>query len=119
MSAVNNLLAGGQTIDIRPGEGIAGAVEDFEISDLVVTAINAIFVLAVVIFFFMLVWGGVRWITSGGDKGQTEAAKNQITSAVIGLVITLSAYAILNLIALMLGVDDIWGLLTINRVIGN
>lgn len=118
MSAVFSTIIA-DVIDIRPDMGVAGEVQDFKISDLIVTAINAIFVLAVIIFFFMLVWGGIRWITSGGDKAQTETARSQITNAIIGLVITLSAYAILNLIALVLGVGSIFELLIIEKVTGN
>ena len=105
-----------QYIDLKPGRGIAGQVEGLSFSALIVTAVNALFVIAVVIFFFMLVLGGIRWISSGGDKGQTEGAKSQITSAIIGLVITLSAYAIVQLIGLLIGVPSIFNLLVIEQV---
>ena len=55
-------------------------------------------VIAAVVFFFMLVIGGIRWIASGGDKAQTEGARNQITSALVGLVIVFAAWAIVALI---------------------
>ena len=115
MDSTPNLIA--QTIiDIRPSTGIGSAVQGFSFSSLIVTAVNFLFVIAVVIFFFMLVLGGVRWISSGGDKGQTEAAKSQITSAIVGLVITLSSYAILNLLQLLLGIDSIYNQLVIRRL---
>ena len=53
----------------------------------------------------MLVIGGVRWITSGGDKAQTESARNQITAAIIGLIVVFAAWAVANLIELFFGVD--------------
>lgn len=117
MLTLSTILAQGETIDIRPGgDTIAGQAEAFSFSGLIVTAINALFVLAVIIFFFMLVLGGIRWISSGGDKGQTEAAKSQITSAIIGLVITLSSYAILELVALVLGLESIFDALVIDQI---
>jgi hypothetical protein len=58
----------------------------------------------------MLIIGGVRWITSGGDKAATEAARGQITAALVGLVIVFAAWAILQLIELFFGVDILGGL---------
>ena len=64
-----------------------------------------VLVLAALIFFFMLIWGGIRYITSGGDKAATEAARGQITAALIGLVIVFAAWAIINLINLFFAIN--------------
>lgn len=55
-------------------------------------------VIAALVFFFMLIIGGIRWIASGGDKAKTEEARNQITAALVGLVIVFAAWAIVALI---------------------
>lgn len=60
--------------------------------------IRLILVIAGLAFFFILVIGGVKWILSGGDKAHTEGARNQITAALVGLVIVFSAWAIIQLI---------------------
>jgi cbb3-type cytochrome oxidase subunit 3 len=75
------------------------------IPDLITFAITTIIVVAGLIFFFMLVIGGLKWILSGGDKGQTEAARSQITAALVGLVILFSAWAITNLVQTVFGID--------------
>jgi len=72
---------------------------------VVSTLISLALIVAGVAFFFMLVIGGIKWIVSGGDKGQTESARNQITAALVGLVITFSAWAIMALIKQLFGVD--------------
>lgn len=103
---VGTLLA--ETINLRPSKaGVAQqAADNFpSISVLISSAINIIFVVAVLVFFFMLVIGGIRWITSGGDKAQTEGAKGQITASIIGLVVVLASYAIVNLIEIFFGID--------------
>lgn len=106
LSVSGLLLASDGIINLRPGRaGPAQEAAGIDIVDLIPSAVNAIFVVAVVIFFFMLVIGGIRWISSGGDKTQTESAKNQITASIIGLVLVLSAYAIVNLIGLFFGFD--------------
>ena len=67
--------------------------------------INLVMVLAALIFFFMLVWGGVRWVMSQGDKGNVETARNQITNALIGLAIVFAAWAIMKLIETLFGIN--------------
>ena len=57
--------------------------------------------------FIMLIVGGFRYLTSGGNSKGTETAKNTITFAVIGLVVALSSFIILNLIAEFTGIKTI------------
>lgn len=47
-----------------------------------------------VIFFLLIIYGGLLWMTARGNEQQVTKAKDLIISAVIGLVIVLSAYAI-------------------------
>ena len=104
--AVGQALGGNNnTINLQPGKGIANGVQGITIGQLVGAGINFILVIAALIFFVMLVVGGVRWILSGGDKGQTEAARSQITAALIGLVIVFAAWAIASLIGSLFGVS--------------
>ena len=67
-------------------------------------------VIAALIFFFILVIGGIKWILSGGDKTQTEAARNQITAALVGLVIVFAAWAIVQLIQAFFGINILGGI---------
>ncbi len=41
----------------------------------------------------MLIFGGIRYIVSGGDQANVTAAKNTILYAIIGIIIALLAYA--------------------------
>lgn len=67
--------------------------------------IGLLLVIGVIAFFFMLLWGAVSWIISGGDKAHIESAKARITSALIGLVLMLSTFAIIKLIETFFGID--------------
>ena len=51
-----------------------------------------------IIAVFMLIFGGIRYITSGGDQKKVTDAKNTILYAIIGLIIALLAYAIVNFV---------------------
>lgn len=55
--------------------------------------------------FFFLVWGGIMWITAGGDKGKIEEARNRITQAVIGLTIVAVSWAIFLLLNYFFGLN--------------
>jgi hypothetical protein len=80
-------------------------------SGLINSVLTIVMVVAALLVFFYLIWGGIEWITSGGDKGQTEKARNKITAAVIGLIILAASYAILNLALSFLGfsgLDDVF-----------
>jgi hypothetical protein len=53
----------------------------------------------------MLVWGGLKWVMSQGDSKNVEAARNQITNALIGLAIVFASWAIVRLIETIFGVS--------------
>ena len=82
------------------------------VNGMVSGAISLVLILVSLIFFFILVIGGLKWITSGGDEKKVAAARAQITNALIGLVIVFAAWAIMKLIGSVFGID-ILGNLTI------
>lgn len=92
-------------INLRPEGGLAGGLTNLTVGGIVTALIRLILVIAALAFFFILVIGGIRWIASGGDKAQTEAARNQITAALVGLVIVFAAWAIIQLINTFFGVN--------------
>lgn len=63
--------------------------------------------------FVMLIMGAFLYLTSGGQSKHIDAAKQAITYAVIGIVVALMAFFILNLVATFTGAQgilrfDIW-----------
>ena len=56
--------------------------------------INVLLGLLGIIFLVLVIYAGFLWMTAGGDEKQVAKAKSIIITAVIGLVILLSAYAI-------------------------
>lgn len=94
------------TIELKPGAGSGfEKLGGYTVPDIVSGLIKLTLVVAALVFFFILVIGGIQWIASGGDKAQTEAARNRITAALVGLVIVFAAWAILALIKTFFGVD--------------
>ena len=65
--------------------------------------LNVVMLVAALLVFAYMIWGGVEWITSGGDKGKAESARNKLTAAIIGLVIVAASYAVVTLVVQFLG----------------
>lgn len=107
---MNKLIAAEDTIKLRPESGDFQRISNLDLGSIISALIRGAMVVAAVIFFFMLVIGGIKWIASGGDKAQTESARNQITAALVGLVIVFAAWAIVQLIATFFGGLDIFNL---------
>ena len=67
--------------------------------------IIAIVVLAVIIALLYLLYGGIRWVTSRGDKEQVEGARNHIIAAIIGLIVIFLALFIVSFVLSLLGLN--------------
>jgi len=59
---------------------------------------NTALFLVGVISIVMLIWGGLRYVISGGDSKKVTDAKNTVLYAIIGLIVALLAYAIVNFV---------------------
>jgi cbb3-type cytochrome oxidase subunit 3 len=105
MNLFSTVLAAGTGVELTPANVGGNLVTTATVPSIVSYAISVIFLIAAVIFFFMLLIGGLKWILSGGDKAQTESARSQITAALIGLVIVFGAYAITRLLNTIFGID--------------
>ena len=104
MSLFSLAVYAADQIQLKP-KGEFSPLGDLSIGGIVSGAIRLVLVVAALVFFFILVVGGIRWIASGGDKAQTENARNQITAALVGLVIVFAAWAIVQLINVFFGID--------------
>jgi nitrate reductase NapE component len=70
--------------------------------------VNIVFAVAVVLAFAFLVYGGVGWITSGGDKAKLETAQRRMIQALIGLLVLAAVWAIYSVTMYVLfGVVDV------------
>jgi len=108
---------GGSTIDLggftpptnaySKGSGAtadgAGAIKNLElfVSNIIgfMTALGSVF------FVIYFVLGAFEWITSGGDKGKTEKARNRMMNGALGLVLLVASYGIIGLVGSFVGLD--------------
>lgn len=60
--------------------------------------VNILLFIIGAIAVIMLIIGGIRYTTSNGDSNQVTAAKNTILYAIIGIIVAILAYAIVNFV---------------------
>lgn len=95
-----------ETIRITPKDGSQfQALQELTAGGIISGAIGLVLLLVALVFFFILVIGGLKWVTSGGDEKKVGAARAQITNALIGLAIVFAAWAIMKLIGTVFGID--------------
>src|SRR3989339_36559 len=80
------------------GNEVAGLTGPALLSGLIQVIIGLAFAIGIVVFLFMLLLGGLAWITSEGDKNKVDGARQQITHALIGLILLFSVFATVTLI---------------------
>ena len=60
--------------------------------------VNILLFIIGAIAVIMLIVGGIRYVISGGDQAQVTSAKNTIMYAIVGIIIAILAYAIVNFV---------------------
>lgn len=76
--------------------GGTGAPTD--IGAVIKSIINLLLFILGAVSVIMIVIGGFKYVVSNGDSSQTKSAKDTILYAVIGLIVALLAYAIVNFV---------------------
>lgn len=90
-------------IDIKPGtqEGSNSPIigpTNIDVNGVIVFVLTALGVIAVLAALIWLILGAIKWIISGGDKEKVAAARGQIIAAIIGLVVVILSFVILNFV---------------------
>jgi hypothetical protein len=62
------------------------------------TITNTLLFILGAISVIMIIVGGLRYVVSGGDSSAVNAAKNTILYAIVGVIVAILAYAIINFV---------------------
>ncbi len=100
-SGVND-ATGGQTT-CGSGSTIGGGIKS-----AASTVVNILSVVVGIVAVIMIIYGGFRYISSGGESGSVQSAKNTLLFAVVGLVIVALAQVLVH-----------WVLNTSNQLVGS
>ena len=82
------ITAGGTIPDIKTGTGL-----DY-LKTVIRNTLVLVLIIGTIVTLIYLIWGGMQWITSQGDKDKVSSARSKLTFAVIGLIVILLSFAI-------------------------
>jgi cytochrome bd-type quinol oxidase subunit 2 len=68
------------------------------LNNVITDIVNIFSVIVGIVSVIMIIYGGFRYVTSGGDSGNVSSAKNTIIYAVIGLVVVALAQFIVQFV---------------------
>lgn len=78
-----------------------------DVGTLLNAILSFVMLLGSLLVFTQLILAGLYWITSGGDKGKVDAARQRLMAAIIGLIILASSFAILTIGLNFLGFESL------------
>jgi hypothetical protein len=68
--------------------------------------LSFVMIVSALLVLLYLIWGAIEWITSGGDKGKVDQARQKIIAAVIGIIIVAASYAVFLLVLNFVGFES-------------
>lgn len=98
---IQNCLAQGSSLQVSSGSSCSGGSTQAgtkKVNQLITDAVNIFSAIVGIISVIMIIFGGFKYITSGGDSNNVSAAKNTIIYAVIGLVVVAMAQFIVQFV---------------------
>lgn len=76
-----------------------------QLEDIFGNVVTSLLALGGIVLFLMLLSGGFKYLTSGGDPKATETAQKTLTYAIGGMVLLAGSYMILRIISDFTGAD--------------
>ena len=98
---IGDCLSQGSGLDASIDDGCTATDTDTgtqKIQDIVTLVVNIFSVIVGIVAVIMIIWGGFKYITSGGDSSNVSSAKNTIIYAIIGLVVVALAQFIVQFV---------------------
>lgn len=88
-SGVNCVTSGANKADTGPNS----------LTDQIRSITNVLLFVLGAVAVIMIIIGGFKYVTSNGDSNNIQSAKNTILYAIIGIIVAIMAYAIVNWVA--------------------
>lgn len=90
-------LSSGACLDASGASCETGDAQE-KVNSIIATVINIFSLVVGVVSVIMIIIGGLKYITSGGESGNVTGAKNTILYAIVGLVIVALAQIIVKFV---------------------
>lgn len=93
------------TAEVDIGSKVSGFFGFKCITELVFQMVDVAIIVSGILLLVYLVYGGMEWLTSGGDKAKLESARSKITNALIGVAIIAASFAVWKIVLTFFGID--------------
>lgn len=101
-TATNNGITSSLCSGSQTASGSSGSCTSTEangsIQTIATKVVNIFSLIVGIVAVIMIIYGGFRYITSGGDSGKVSSAKNSLIYAIVGLIIVAIAQLIVNVV---------------------
>jgi hypothetical protein len=94
----DNLCKGTNLATGEGGTGCDTNGDNADLGDIAAKIVNLLSIVVGVVAVIMIIFGGFRYITSGGDSGNVSTAKNTLIYAIVGLIIVALAQFIVHFV---------------------
>ena len=81
---------------VQQGVNDVGGAGALSLQTVIKTAVNVLLYFIGSLSVIMIIYGGFKYVTSGGDSTAVASAKNTILYAVIGVIVSVLAFTIVN-----------------------
>ncbi len=99
-ASCNGTIQNGINLGVNQATNSSGGCNGTDIStgvkNIAVSVVNILSVVVGIVAVIMIIYGGFRYITSGGESGNVSGAKNTLLFAIVGLVIVALAQVIVH-----------------------
>ena len=86
-------------VTVKTGKNCAQSTDQkTNLGNVIQDVTNVLLFIIGAVAVIMIIIGGLKYVLSNGDSAQITSAKNTILYAVIGIVVALLAYAIVNFV---------------------
>ena len=89
--------------EVQAGFEAAGGTGSESLTSIVGTVINTMLFIVGILSVIMIIYAGIRYVTAHGDSKQVGDAKNTLIYAIVGLIISIVAYALVNWVTGLFG----------------
>ncbi|MEK7450454.1 MAG: hypothetical protein AAB662_00780 [Patescibacteria group bacterium] len=72
-------------------------------SSLITTVLAILFVFGIALTIILLIYSGIQWVMSEGDKQKIQAARSRLIFTIVGFLIIAGGFAIVSAIITLLG----------------
>lgn len=98
VGAAASSCSGAQCASQGANTANTGTSKTSDLNNVIKTVVNILLFIIGAVAVVMIVIGGLKYTTSNGDSNQVTSAKNTILYSVIGLLVAIFAYAIVDFV---------------------